>query len=93
LIADWQPELVAAVRSLELTAPTCGLPFVVPTERFSTERCDVYTTALNQALEQLPSAQKNRLHLSAFEGVRFDDYASVIELEKFAIDAGYPELN
>lgn len=93
LIADWQPELVAAVRSLEFTAATCGLPFVVPRDRFSDEQCAAFTEAFNQALIALPSGYRDRLHLVGFETVQIDAYQGILELEKFAVEAGYPELN
>ena len=49
--------------------------------------------ALNKALKQVNPRIPQRLHLSHFARVSFADYEAILEVESFAIDAGYPELN
>ena len=49
--------------------------------------------ALNQALNQGNPQIRQQLHLSHFESVGFDDYQDILDVESFAIDAGYHELN
>lgn len=93
LIADQNPELVSAVRIIDFSEPTCGLPFVVPRAQYSQPRSDSCVAAFNQALAQLPAGEKNKLHLDHFEGVSLNEYQSILELENFAIEAGYAELN
>lgn len=93
LIADQNPALMSAVRIIGYSEQTCGLPFVVPRSRYSQQLCDNTISAFNQALTELPSSARTRLHLDHFESVCLDDYQSILELENLAIEAGYAELN
>lgn len=93
LIADQNPDLISALRVIDYSEQTCGLPFVVPASQYSRQACANFAIALNQALAQLPVELRKKLHLARFESVGLDDYQSILELEKFAIEAGYPELN
>lgn len=93
LIADQHPQLVTKIRVIGYSAQTCGLPFVVPASRYSKQRCEAYLKALNQALTRLPADSTKILHLDRFESVTLEDYQSIIELENFAIDNGYAQLN
>ncbi len=93
LVADRNPQLVSKLRVIGYSAQTCGLPFVVPASRYTERRCEVYLNALNQALARLPADSAKILHLDRFESVTLEDYQSIIELENFAIDKGYAQLN
>lgn len=93
LIADQHPQLISKIRVIDHSVQTCGLPFVMPATRYSAERGEAYLDALNQAMARLPAASARRLHLDRFESVSPDDYQSIVELEKFAIEAGYAQLN
>jgi len=93
LIADQNPALIASLRVIGYSEQTCGLPFVVARSRHSRQLSDNYLTALNQALTELPLSARKKLHLDHFESVGLDDYQSILELENFAIEAGYAELN
>jgi ABC-type phosphate/phosphonate transport system substrate-binding protein len=93
LIEDRWPELTARVRSIGDSVNTCGLPLVVPTSKRATTNTDNVVQALNQALEQVDPEIRLRLHLKHFERVSIDDYRSIVDVESFAINAGYPELN
>lgn len=93
LIADQNPALMSALRVIGFSEQTCGLPFVVPRSQYSQQLCDSYVTALNQALTAVPAGIRNKLHLDRFESVGLEDYQSILDLENFAIEAGYAELN
>lgn len=93
LIADLHPDLRAAVRVIGDSETTCGLPLVMPTGRYSPDRARSLLAALNRALDELSPAMRRRLHLSAFEAADIEDYRRILELENFAIERGYPQLN
>ncbi len=93
LIADQNPALISALRVIGHSEQTGGLPLVVPTSQYSAQVCASYVSALNQALTLLPAELRQKLHLARFESVGLDDYQSILELENFAIEAGYAELN
>ncbi len=92
LIKDRWPELTERVRSIGDSVKTCGLPLVMPGASFSSSDTRHILGTLNNALEQLEPRLRHQLHLSHFESVSFDDYQSILEVESFAMDAGYPEL-
>lgn len=92
LIKDQWSELVGQVRVIGFTEPTCGLPFVVPTNDFESINIDELTRALNIASSSLTDAERKHLHLLGFEPVKLSDYDSIMTLEKTASDAGYPEI-
>jgi ABC-type phosphate/phosphonate transport system substrate-binding protein len=93
LIEDLHPELVARVRVIGDSEPTCGLPLVTPYSRYSPSRAASWIAALKQALAELPTEIARTLRLERFEAVGIGDYESILELENFAIEHGYPELN
>jgi ABC-type phosphate/phosphonate transport system substrate-binding protein len=93
LIEDRWPELTAAVRSIGDSVKTCGLPLVMPNANLPSTDNQKILVALNKALQQLNPRIRQRLHLSHFARVSFADYESILEVESFAIDASYPELN
>ena len=93
LIAERKPELIAAVRVIGSSTKSCGLPFVVQKHRYTKEQCDCFVAALNQALIETPRKVSEKLHLNRFEAVSLEDYRSIVELEEFAVKAGYPQLN
>jgi ABC-type phosphate/phosphonate transport system substrate-binding protein len=92
LIEDRWPELTARVRSIGDSVKTCGLPLVLPESNLTSTNTGELLAALNEALDQLDPRLKQRLRLSHFESVSLDDYRGVLEVESFAIEAGYPEL-
>ena len=92
-IADREPALVDAVRVIGYSEQACGLPFVMPMERYSARLGQACVDALNQALDEMPSTERKRLHLQRFESVNLADYGSILEFESAAIEAGYAHLN
>ena len=93
LITDLRPELLSRVRVIGESATTCGLPLVMPAASRTLERSGEWLAALNRALSRLAQSDRQKLHLERFEAADFEDYAGIVELEEFAVDAGYPELN
>lgn len=92
LIEDRWPELTARVRSIGDSVKTCGLPLVLPNSKLAATDTREILMPLNKALDQADPWIRQRLHLSHFESVDFDDYQGILEVEAFAINAGYPEL-
>lgn len=92
LIKDEWPELVEGVRNIGFTEKTCGLPFVVPANSAELTNSEMIIDALNTSLSNLAASERNHLHLIGFEKVQQQDYQKIIELEKFARQAGYAEL-
>jgi ABC-type phosphate/phosphonate transport system substrate-binding protein len=93
LAKDHMPELTSGVRSIGTSAQTGGLPFVIPRSQYNLDVCASYVDVLNQALNQVPQTILDILHLIRFEATDIAHYQSILELKKFAIDSGYPELN
>jgi len=93
LIEDRWPELTARVRSIGNSIKTCGLPLVMPNANLPSTDTRQILVALNEALKQLNPRLRQQLHLSHFASVSLGDYQSILEVESFAIDAGYAELN
>ena len=93
LARDVMPELVSGVRTIVASAQTGGLPFVIPRSRYHPDDCRDYVDALNKALTRVSQSTLDCLHLKRFEVVELDHYQSILALEKFAVEAGYPELN
>lgn len=92
-IEDQWPELTTRVRSIGNTVKTRGLPLVLPGSKLASTNTGEIVVALNQALNQGNPRIRQQLHLSHFESVGFDDYQDILDVESFAIDAGYHELN
>jgi hypothetical protein len=49
--------------------------------------------SLNQALTLCDDLVRDTLHLNGFASVQLDDYRSIVEIEQYAIQRGYPQLN
>ena len=93
LIADWRPQLCAGVRVIADSVKTCGLPLVMSNSDMVNADTGLMTENLNRALDSCNDAVRSTLHLNGFVGVQLDDYQSILEVEQFAIERGYPELN
>jgi len=93
MIADRDPGLVARVRVVGDSETTCGLPLVTPHGRYSPSRAEAWIAALGEALAGLPAEPRRTLHLQGFESVNIGQYDSILELERFAVECGYPELD
>ena len=92
LIADKWPELISRIRVIADSVKTSGLPFVMPNTRLTTLDSGQITAALNTALDWVDPQVKERLHLSHFASVDFDDYQSILDVESYAINSDYPRL-
>ena len=92
LIMDFAPHLADAVRTVEFSRRSAGLPLVAPRNAASRIDRDDFALALNQALGTMPAGQRRRLHIRRFLPIELDAYASIGELERQAVHAGYPEL-
>jgi ABC-type phosphate/phosphonate transport system substrate-binding protein len=92
LIEDRWPELTARVRSIGDSVKTCGLPLVLPNSNLASTNTGEILAALNEALNHVDPWIKQRLRLSHFESAGLDDYQGILEVESFAIEAGYPRL-
>ena len=93
LIEDRWPELTRQVETIGYSVETCGLPFVIANSKRHGMDTEAMIARLNQALNAAPETVRRCLHLSEFSSVELDDYAQILEVEAFAIDRGYPELN
>jgi ABC-type phosphate/phosphonate transport system substrate-binding protein len=92
LIEDRWPELTDRVRSIGDSIKTCGLPLVMPDASLASTDTRQILATLNKALKQVNPRLRQQLHLSHFESVNLEDYQGILEVESFAIDAGYHEL-
>jgi ABC-type phosphate/phosphonate transport system substrate-binding protein len=93
LIADWRPELCADIRIIGDSVKTCGLPLVMAHAEFANIDTGEMIDALNRALAQCDNVVRDTLHLDGFASVHLDDYRSIVEIEQYAIQRGYPQLN
>jgi ABC-type phosphate/phosphonate transport system substrate-binding protein len=93
LIADWRPELCADIRIIGESVKTCGLPLVMTHADMAASDTGTMIGNLNQALELCDDVVRDTLHLTGFAGVRLDDYSSIVEIEQYAIERGYPILS
>lgn len=89
---DYFPELTARLRSIGNSASSPGLPLVVPVRGFSNARAKELVDKLNTALERVSAEQRQLLHLRHFAPVSTADYASILQLESYAVEKGYPRL-
>lgn len=92
LIADSQPGLVDRVRIIGDTVKTCGLPLVVAKSTYAEVDTGAISEQLNQALASTDDIVNKTLHLTGFAGVTLDDYASILRVEQYAVERGYPGL-
>ncbi|MCP4764706.1 MAG: phosphate/phosphite/phosphonate ABC transporter substrate-binding protein [Gammaproteobacteria bacterium] len=93
LIEDHWPELASQVKTIGYSVESFGLPFVLPNSRIGGIDTVRMIEQLNQALEASGYAVRKRLHLREFVAVKMDDYQGILDIENFAIEQGYPELN
>ena len=93
LIEDWQPSLCAGLRIVADSVKTCGLPLVMPHSLVEVTDTAALIGYLNQALEACDRSVKATLHLTGFASVEMDEYRSILEVESYAVERGYPELN
>jgi len=92
LIEDWRPELCARVRIIADSVQTCGLPLVMPHARLAQTDTGALIASLNEALASSAGRVAGTLHLAGFAGVTLDDYRSILEVEQYAVERGYPTL-
>ncbi|MCP4331799.1 MAG: PhnD/SsuA/transferrin family substrate-binding protein [Gammaproteobacteria bacterium] len=93
LIEDHWPELASRVETIGYSVESFGLPFVLPNSKIDDMDTGRMIERLNQALDSSGDAVRRRLHLREFAAVVLDDYQGILEIENFAIEQGYPELN
>ena len=93
LIADWRPQLCADIRIIGDSVKTCGLPLVMAHADIADADTGAMIEHLNQALALCDDVVRSTLHLNGFANVQLDDYRSILEIEQYAIQRGYPELN
>jgi ABC-type phosphate/phosphonate transport system substrate-binding protein len=92
LIADSQPDLIGRIRVIGASVQTCGLPLVMAHATFSETDTQGVTDCLNHALATCDDQVESVLHLNGFSEVTLDDYASILEVEQYAVDRRYAEL-
>jgi len=93
LIADRHPQLCSGIRIIADSIRTCGLPLVMSHRGIVDADSGALTEHLNRALNLCDDTVRSTLHLIGFAGVRLDDYRSILEVEHYAIERGYPQLN
>ena len=93
LIADWRPQLCADIRIIGDSVKTCGLPLVMAHADITDANTGAMIEHLNQALASCDGVVRSTLHLNGFASVQLDDYRSIVEIEQYAIQRGYPQLN
>jgi ABC-type phosphate/phosphonate transport system substrate-binding protein len=85
-----RPELAAAVREIGVTASAPALPFIA-SKRVPQPAIDLLFEALSRFLVDDPE-RAHRLKLRRFVKRAFADYAPIRDLEREAIELGYPRL-
>jgi ABC-type phosphate/phosphonate transport system substrate-binding protein len=93
LIKDWRPQLCADIRIIGDSVKTCGLPLVMAHADIADADTGAMTNSLNQALALCDDVVRDTLHLNGFARVQLDDYRSIVEIEQYAVQHGYPQLN
>jgi ABC-type phosphate/phosphonate transport system substrate-binding protein len=86
-VHDYLPELASRVREIGVTASTPGLPFITSKNL----PADVLFQALSNALSQ-DEERARRLRLKGLRKLATTDYVPILDLEKAAIEHGYPRL-
>ena len=81
------------MHAIGFSVKSCGLPFVLPGTHPPAQLRSQYTGALQDAYQHLSPESSQRLHLVGFEAVDLDDYASILEFERYAFDHGFDLLN
>jgi ABC-type phosphate/phosphonate transport system substrate-binding protein len=93
LIEDWQPSLCVGLRIVTDSVKTCGLPLVMPHSLIASTDTAVLIGRLNHALDACDSSVRQTLHLTGFTPVQMDEYQGILEVENYAVEHAYPELN
>ena len=89
LLEQHQPDLCEQLRTIQWTAATTGLPFVIPKGSLDQTQKSNITLTLNKALDSLEGHHRDLLRLHCFAAVEFSDYESIIDLEAQAQQKGY----
>ncbi|MDD9874004.1 MAG: PhnD/SsuA/transferrin family substrate-binding protein [Gammaproteobacteria bacterium] len=85
------PGLHRRIRIIGQSAPATALPFIAPAATTARVRTGIIS-ALNASLRALGD-HRGELHaLSGFQAVSAADYAAIGEMERFAVQRGYPNL-
>jgi ABC-type phosphate/phosphonate transport system substrate-binding protein len=92
LIEDWRPELCARVRIIADSVKTCGLPLVMSHAALAETDSGRLVASLNEALATCGGEVAGTLHLAGFAEATLDDYRSILEVEQYAVERGYPAL-
>ena len=92
LIEDNRPQLCAGLRILDESVKTCGLPLVMSHAHARDTDFAELTGRLNQALASCEVGVRDTLHLTGFEPIQMDEYQGILEVERYAVERGYPEL-
>jgi ABC-type phosphate/phosphonate transport system substrate-binding protein len=92
LIEDNEPQLCKGLRILGNSVKTCGLPLVMPHALARDTDFAELTGRLNQALVSCDAGVRGTLHLTGFEPVQINEYQGILEVERYAVERGYPEL-
>ena len=92
LIEDNQPQLCAGLRILDESIKTCGLPLVMSHAHARDTDLAELTGRLNQAFAGCDVGVRDTLHLTGFEPIQIDEYQGILEVERYAVERGYPEL-
>jgi ABC-type phosphate/phosphonate transport system substrate-binding protein len=87
---EHRPELTAGVREIGVTARTAALPFIA-SKRLPPEALGTLARALSDALARDP-VRARRLRLKRLVHTVSADYTPILELERDAIERGYPRL-
>jgi ABC-type phosphate/phosphonate transport system substrate-binding protein len=92
LIEDNEPQLCKSLRILGDSVKTCGLPLVMPHALARDTDFAELTGRLNQALASCDAGVRGTLHLTGFAPVQIDEYQGILEVERYAVERGYPKL-
>jgi ABC-type phosphate/phosphonate transport system substrate-binding protein len=90
LICELDPDLCAALKMIGQSELTAGLPFICIKDS-SVNRSEL-SIAMDRAVKNMRPDARKLLRLKGFKPVKKKDYDKIIQLEKAAIAADYPEL-
>lgn len=85
------PDLHRRIRIIGRSAPAAALPFIAPAATAARMRAGL-VNALNASLRALGEQRGALRSLSGFRAVSAADYAAIGEMERWAVDQGYPNL-
>jgi ABC-type phosphate/phosphonate transport system substrate-binding protein len=89
-VRDLLPELAGAIREIGVTQSAPGLPFIA-SKALPAEAAALLADALDDAVHANPALAR-RLKLKGFVRRPAADYASILDIERAAIERGYPAL-